>query len=34
MFDELKFRYLPEYAAYLLDNKLELLVDEQITAVL
>ncbi len=30
MFDELKFTYLPEYAAYLLNNKLELLVDEQI----
>src|SRR3954447_18757153 len=30
MLDELKFKYLPEYAAYLLDNKLELLLDEQI----
>src|SRR5436305_13119424 len=30
MFDELKFTYLPEYAAYLLNNKLELLVDEQL----
>jgi PAS domain S-box-containing protein len=30
MFDELKFTYLPEYAAYLLNNKLELLVEEQI----
>src|SRR3954447_15589200 len=30
MLDELKFRYLPEYATYLLDNKLELLVVEQI----
>src|SRR4051794_17218523 len=30
MFEELKFTYLPEYAAYLLDNKFELLVEEQI----
>jgi PAS domain S-box-containing protein len=30
MFDELKFTYLPEYAAYLLNNKLELLIEEQI----
>ena len=30
MLDELKFRYLPDYAAYLLDNKLELLLDEQL----
>ena len=30
MFEELKFTFLPDYAAYLLDNKFELLVDEQI----
>jgi len=30
MFDELKFTYLPDYAAFLLNNKFELLVDEQI----
>src|SRR5690349_8786148 len=30
MFDELKFIFLPGYAAYLLDNKFEVLLDEQI----
>ncbi|TKK71708.1 PAS domain S-box protein [Ilyomonas limi] len=30
MFEKLEFTFLPAYAAYLLDNKFELLVDEQI----